>query len=47
MMKTSACYREYDDESAFTVLEFISSNQVQSKSLMRRLVENFTGYQNI
>ena len=38
---------EYDVESTFTVLEFISSGQVQSKASMCRLVENFTGYQNI
>ena len=37
-------FGKYDDESAFTVLEFISSGQVQSKASMYRLVENFTGY---
>ena len=31
---------------AFTVLEFISSDQVQSKAPMCRLVEKFTDYQN-
>ena len=38
---------KYDDEGAFTELEFISSSQVQSKTSVYRLVENFTGYQNI
>ena len=37
---------EYDDESTFIVLEFISSSQVQFKAPMCRLVENFTGCQN-
>ena len=40
-------FGEYDDEDAFTVLEFISSDQVQSKATRCRLVENFTGRQNI
>ena len=40
-------FEEYDDEGVFTILEFISSSQAQSKASMCRLVENFTGYQNI
>ena len=40
-------FGEDDDEGSFTVFEFISSGQVQSKASMCRLVENFTGYQNI
>ena len=42
-------FGEYDnyDEGAFTVFEFIYNDQVQFKALVYRLVENFTGYQNI
>ena len=48
MRKKKQCmFGEYDDEGAFTVLEFISSSQVQSKAPVYKLVKNFTGYQNI
>ena len=40
-------FGEYDDEGAFTVLEFISSGQAQSKGPMCRLGKNSAGYQNI
>ena len=48
MKKKKKCmFGKYDNEGAFTVLEFISSGPVQSKVLMCRIVENSTGYQNI
>ena len=40
-------FGEYYDEGALTVLKFISSGQVQSKTPMFRFVENFTDCQNI
>ena len=38
---------ESDDEGAFTVLEFIFSEEVQLKVYIYTVVENSTGYPNI
>ena len=44
--ENKSMFGEYVDEDVFTVLEFISSDQLQSKAPICRSVENFTGYQN-
>ncbi len=38
---------ESDDKSAFDVLEFIFREQIQFKTYVCRVVENFMGYPNI
>ena len=40
-------FGKYHDQGVFTILECISSGQVQFKAPMCRLVENLTGYQSI
>ncbi len=47
-MKKQKCISgESEDEGAFTVHEFIFSEQVQFKTYIYRVVENSTGYPNI
>jgi hypothetical protein len=40
-------FLESDDEGAFDMLEFIFRGQIQFKTYICRVVENFMGYPNI
>ncbi len=46
-MNESHISGESDDGGAFSVLDFVISEQVQFKTFIYRFVESFTGYPNI